>query len=567
MIRLPLRSAPRSILLGAALLTGCAAGGSPGGGSSTAEPAGAFGPYLAGRFAASQADAAAATQQFSEALDRDPDQPEVVAQAFGAAVMGGGSEASRLARRLPSDQLAELLLAGSDAQAGRWDRAEQRLRTLPRRGAAQILQPLLIAWTQAGHGNTDNALGLLRPFIEDPRLRGLASLHAAMIADLGGRPAEALRYARAALADSRDPNLRLVQIAAGIFARAGQEADGARLFDVMAAGQDDIAIVATPAVRQAALRGRAVASATEGMAEAEVTLGAALRTQGAPELSLMLSRLALRLRPNFTPAILLAADALADQSHPEAALATLDTAPADDGFAPLVALRRASLLNAAGRADEAQALLRRLAETRPDAVQPYARLGDMMRAAGRYDEAVAAYGQALQRLRPGSGNGWSLYYARGIALERAGQWPEAEAAFQQALTLSPDQPYVLNYLAYTWAERGERLPEARRMLERAAQARPTDGNIADSLGWVMFRQGDLSGAVKALERAAEIDPRNATVNDHLGDAYWSVNRRTEARYQWRRALDLDPSAQDAARLDAKLRDGLQPSAATAAATR
>ena len=102
------------------------------------------------------------------------------------------------------------------------------------------------------------------------------------------------------------------------------------------------------------------------------------------------------------------------------------------------------------------------------------------------------------------------------------------------------------------------------MLERAAALRPQDGNIADSLGWVLLRQGDLPKAVQTLERAVELESRNSTINEHLGDAYWAVGRRTEARYQWRRALDLVPASEDGPRLSAKLRDGLQTSPAASA---
>ncbi|MDT8276917.1 tetratricopeptide repeat protein [Roseomonas mucosa] len=552
----------RAVLLTAALLAGCAAGDGPR--TAGDAPRGAFGPYLAGRFASSEADSAMAAAQLGEALRQDPDQIEVLQQAFGAAVMNGQSDATRLARRLPEDQLANLLLAGADAQAGRWDRTEQRLRTLPRRGSAQLLQPLLVAWAQAGRGDTAQALALLRPFIEDGRLRGVIALHAAMIADLGGQPQDAARYLRLAIADTQEPNLRLAQIGAGIFARAGQEAQGARLFDVMARGNDDIAMAVTPALRQKALQGRAVASATEGMAEAQVAFGAALRSQGGPDLALMLSRLALRLRPDFAPALLLAADSLADQKHTDRALAMLETVPERDPLAPLVALRRASLLDAMGRTAEAEALLRHLAQGHPQAVQPVAQLGDMLRTRGRFGEASAAYGEALARARADGSVGWPLYYAQGIAMERDGCWTEAEASFRRALALAPDQPSVLNYLAYSWAERGERLPEAKRMLERAAALRPQDGNIADSLGWVLLRQGDLPKAVQTLERAVELESRNSTINEHLGDAYWAVGRRTEARYQWRRALDLAPASEDRPRLSAKLRDGLQTSPAASA---
>jgi Flp pilus assembly protein TadD len=115
---------------------------------------------------------------------------------------------------------------------------------------------------------------------------------------------------------------------------------------------------------------------------------------------------------------------------------------------------------------------------------------------------------------------------------------------------------VLNYLGYTWADMGINLVRARAMLERAVELRPQDGNIADSLGWALFRMGDLPGAIIWLERAVELESRNATVNDHLGDAYWAAGRESEAQFQWRRALGMDPEPVEAERIQAKLRDGL-----------
>jgi len=167
---------------------------------------------------------------------------------------------------------------------------------------------------------------------------------------------------------------------------------------------------------------------------------------------------------------------------------------------------------------------------------------------------VAAYDAALSRAGDQGAASWPLLYARGIALERAGQWPRAEADFKRALQLVPEQPYVLNYLGYTWVERGENLAEARGMLERAMALRPQDGNIADSLGWALFKLGDLPNATKWLERAAELESRNATINDHLGDAYWAAGRRREAVFQWRRALTLDPEPAEGPRIEAKLRE-------------
>ncbi len=90
------------------------------------------------------------------------------------------------------------------------------------------------------------------------------------------------------------------------------------------------------------------------------------------------------------------------------------------------------------------------------------------------------------------------------------------------------------------------------MIQRAADSKPNDGAITDSLGWVMLRQGQTVEAVKTLERAVELDSEDATINGHLGDAYWAAGRKIEAQYQWRRALTLNPAPDDAAKLEAKL---------------
>ncbi|WP_372619101.1 tetratricopeptide repeat protein [Falsiroseomonas sp.] len=558
----------RALLLAAALLSACGAAGSPapsGAPTAAADRPGLFGTYLSGRFAQSQSDTVVAADRLLEALRHDPEQPELIARTFVAALLDGRPEALRLARRLPDNQAAALLLVGAEAQAGRWDRAEQRIRTLPRQGPSALLGPLMLGWTLHAKGQTDQAVALLRPLAEGGRLRSIHALHLALILDLAGRGAEAERYARMALAESPDASLRLLQLAGGILTRNGHAEEAERLLDGMSRGAGDLALaVATEADRRALLAARGVASAVEGMAEAELALAAALRGQGGGDSALLLARLALRLRPDFTPVLLLVAEHYIDESHQEAALAVLDKVPSGDPLARVAALRRATLLDRMNRVDEAEAAYRRLGAELPAAPQPFARLGDMLRQRSRFAEAAAAYDTAVSRSGALGSDDWPLLYARAIANERSGNWPRAEADFQKALELAPEQPYVMNYLAYTWVEMGKNLPEARRMLERAVELRPNDGNIVDSLGWALFKLGDVPGAVRWLERAVELEPRNSVINDHLGDAYWVAGRQREAEFQWRRALRLEPEAGDIPKIEAKLREGLAtPPAATA----
>ena len=559
-------SSRRIALLAAALLSACAAGGSgsgvsAGGGGgprlSGAPPlSGAFGAYLAGRFAASESDTATAADRLLAALRADPDQPELLNRAFLAALLDGRSEALRLARRLPDNTVANLLLAGSDAQAGRWDRAEQRLRGVTRSGPVQLVQPVLLAWAQVGRGQPDQALATLRPALESNRLRVLNALHAGMIADVAGRPRDAERFARMAVADQPQLPPRVALLAAGLLHRAGQPAEAQRLLDGIANGGDDSALAVSGPARRAQALARGVSSPTDGMAEAYASLAGSLRAQGSGDFVMVLAQLALRLRPGFAPALMLTADVLAEEKQEEQALAVLSRVSSDDPFAPLAVLRRAAILDKLDRPDEAAAALRRLSESNPDLPQPAAHLGDLLRRRNRFAEAAAAYDQALARVPQAGVREWPLFYSRAIARERAGDWPRAEADLLRALELSPDQPYVLNYLGYTWADQGRNLDRAKAMLLRATELRPQDGNIADSLGWALFRVGELRGAVTWLEKAVELEPRSSVINDHLGDAYWAAGRQREARFQWRRALNLEPEPEDGPKIEAKLRDGL-----------
>jgi len=515
-----------------------------------------FGSYLVGRFASEEQDTAVAADNLLSALRAAPNQLELVQQAFTAAVMDGRPDALRLARRLPDNAAAQLVIFGADITGRRWDRAESRARALGRQGPMQALQPVLMAWTLAGRGQTDQAIALLRPLAEQGRFRALNALHAALIADVANRPREAERYVRLALAGQPEPTLRLSLLAAGILNRAGRQADALRLLDQLGETHDELALAVLEPARSAVLSQKSITGPADGIAEAYVALGSALRGQGLEEMAGLLARLALRLRPSFGPALLLLADTLTEGDQLAAAVTTLQQIQPEDPLFGPAQLRRAALLDRLDRFEEAESLLKETAATVPTLPQPLTRLGDILRRRSRFAEAAAAYDSAVTKLDQVKSYDWPLFYARGIARERSGDWPGAEADFLRALQLSPDQPYVLNYLAYTWADQGVNLGRARSMLEGAATQRPQDGNIADSLGWVLFRMGDLPGAVMQLERAVELEPRNSTINDHLGDVYWALGRQEEARFQWRRALTMEPEQAEAGRIEAKLRGGL-----------
>ncbi|HET7410565.1 MAG TPA: tetratricopeptide repeat protein, partial [Paracoccaceae bacterium] len=215
------------------------------------------------------------------------------------------------------------------------------------------------------------------------------------------------------------------------------------------------------------------------------------------------------------------------------------------------------------RIEDALTVMRATVERFPDALEAHTALGDLLRRESRFKEAAAAYDRAIALLGGDAGpQYWPLFYQRGITLERSGQWDRAEADFRKALELEPDQPEVLNYLGYSWVDRGEKLAEAEEMIRTAVKQRPDDGYIVDSLGWVLFRFGEFEKAAEQLGRAVELMPVDPVINDHYGDALWMIGRKTEARFQWKRALSFDPEEDDAERIRAKLEKGLDAVLAT-----
>ena len=543
----------RLALIALSLLSACAAGvpGRPDEGADT----GPYGAFLDARYAAGQGDLAQAADYFLRAHADDPGDAELARSAFVACLVAGRPEASQLARQMPDNVAAHLLLADDDARAGRWEQAAHGYGDLPPHALNQVLdvlQPLLIAWSQQGGGDTDAALATLAPFVKGHGLRGVYALHAAMIADLAGRTADATRLYAAAREGFGAPSPRLAQILASWQARQGDAAGAARTLQSSVENAPAIAIALPAMTRQ--VSARPVATATDGLAEAYLTIAAALGPKDHSGLGLVMLRLALGLRPDFTAARVLLADAMDASDHPQGALQALAPIRASDPLIAVIRLRRAALEQQAGHLDAALATLRGLEAAYPDSPIPYVQQGDLLRQSSRWADAAAAYDQAITRAGATRRSTWTLFYARGVSLAAAHDWPKAQSDIQHALTLAPDQPAVLNFLGYSWADRGEHLAQARKMIDKAAAEQPDDGAILDSLGWVQLRQGQKGVAVKTLEHAVELEPEDATINGHLGDAYWAAGRKQEARFQWTRALTLHPDAAEVPKLKDKLRE-------------
>ncbi|MGH8005231.1 MAG: tetratricopeptide repeat protein [Limisphaerales bacterium] len=134
----------------------------------------------------------------------------------------------------------------------------------------------------------------------------------------------------------------------------------------------------------------------------------------------------------------------------------------------------------------------------------------------------------------------TFLFAYAAALERTGNLDTSVLIFKKVLSLEPDHAPALNYLGYTWADRNEKLEEAKKMIEKALEKEPENGAYLDSYGWVLFRMGKLREAEKYIKKALEKNGKDAIIVEHLGDIYWTQGKKEEARAQYRKAADMDP---------------------------
>ncbi len=201
----------------------------------------------------------------------------------------------------------------------------------------------------------------------------------------------------------------------------------------------------------------------------------------------------------------------------------------------------AQALQGLGRTDEAVELLTAQQADRPDDPLALAALANTLSAADRHDQAIATMVAAEARFAEEV----VYWFQRGAVYERAGQHGPAEEAFRRALALDPQHAPTLNYLGYMFAEQGERLDEAVRLVRQALALDPENGSYLDSLGWAFYKQGNLQEARTYLERAAGLLTRNSVIQDHLGDVLHAVNDTAGAIAAWERALAGDGESIDA----------------------
>jgi tetratricopeptide (TPR) repeat protein len=540
------------------LLAGCAGQGRTPPRAEAAPPPAetAYGMFLAGQGALNHGRSQDAAR-FFDAARAEPGAGVLVSErAFTAAVLSGDiPRAAALAPSGPDDSEASkrlgALVRGVEAMAE--DHGKQAVSDLtsgaiafPHKAAAALLAP----WAAAQAGDVAGSLS-------QPQVRGdklvdyFGGIGRGLLFERAKRYDEAETMLKAAASGDTPSEIAILTYGA-FLERRGRRLDAVALYESALGEAPGEALVQAKARAANGKPAPPAPTIKQGAAQALLAPTATMIAAKQNQIALAYLRLLLRLDPARDEAWVMVGDIMQAEGDTEAARQAYSR-PRSGSSQYLEA--QGKLAWTYEQADDHATALK-IAQAAAATGDADARLtyADLLRANDRYGESAEILGQLIKQT-PGD---WRLYFGRAVSLEKLNRWPEAEADLQAALKLRPDEPELLNYLGYSWIDRGVRLKEAMAMVEKAVAANPRSGAMVDSLGWAYFKLGDYKQAVEKLEQAVELEAGDPDVNDHLGDAYWKVGRRDEALFQWRRVLTLRPSDKARAVVEAKLASPLGP---------
>ncbi len=162
----------------------------------------------------------------------------------------------------------------------------------------------------------------------------------------------------------------------------------------------------------------------------------------------------------------------------------------------------------------------------------------------KFKESIKFYSEILDSINQSHPLFPEVTDSRGVAYERIGEWNKAEKDLLASLEASPDQAYVINYLAYSWIEQGVKINKSLEMLEKANKIKSNDPYIIDSLGWALFKLKRYEESKEYLQLAVRLLPADPIVNDHYGDVLWKNGNVIQARYYWNYVLNLEKAEKD-----------------------
>lgn len=516
----------------------------------------AVGGYLTASVGETDGDVARANQGYISTLMEDPDNAELRDRVFESSLLAGDiPTALRMAKSMPegteTNAMPALVRAVGEIRAGHVKEA----RRIMRGGvlAAAELMPFRVMESYLAVAEGRPVKDEVNDLLALPGSAAIQSrklYHAARLWLKAGDQNAAISMLEAA--NVLEPGGLFTTLLLGnLYENSGRPDEALALYRVFREKNPQVTLLQNAERRVAEGKLPPVFASTleEDSAAALFDFGLMVWAQGAITPARELMNLALWLDPADPHMLYYAAIVEEFAGADDIALTRYNAIPTESAAGLAARVREAELnFRAAKPGDKARAdalaALRKLVRQNPDTFALRTSLAELSFDDHDYKSALAEY-DAL--LKSGAFEGKptllsALHFARGATFERLGRYDEATKDLQTSLGYQPNNPNVLNYLGYMWAEQGINLPEAVKLLQKAIALAPEDGAIVDSLGWAYFKSGEQEKALTYLEKAGDMAPDDPSVAEHLGDVYAKQGDKAEANRHWRRALQLNKEA-------------------------
>ncbi|WP_208440351.1 tetratricopeptide repeat protein [Bartonella raoultii] len=526
------------------------------------------GAYLAGRVANHENKMDLAINYFKQALSYKPDNIETQKELLEAMLsVGDFKEAVQQATKLKEQNVitpfVSLTLSVESLIKKDYKNAQLLLQLKEPPAVNNPIPELIGAWITFGSGQKAQAMANLEK-IKGPVWYDLfIHYHLGLMNDLLERTQDAHKYFTQALNNKQGnliaPNTyeRIVIAYASFQLRHNMRNQALQTIkhgEQMLSGREVLKNIREKIEKGASLE-RLVKTPQQGAGEVLYNFGTALNYKNSGQIARIFKQLSFSLYPQNDATLFQLGHISAKLDNPHQAIKLYRALPPKSPYYRDGQLQLALLLAKNNDYNEAIKLLNSLNKKFPNDRAMLTTLAAFYMQDNKFIEATKVLDRAIAQIKNFQRDDWKLFYQRGIAFERLDQWSKAENDLRKALEFVPNQPQVLNYLAYSLVDRGQKLEESLHMLQKASALQPQNSYILDSLGWVYYKLKQYNKAVQILENAVQLQPEDPTLNDHLGDAYWQVGRKREAIFQWNHAIDSE--AQDTKKIEKKLKFGLQ----------
>ena len=421
-----------------------------------------------------------------------------------------------------------------------WDQAAKFLPPLAENASYQSLEPLFRAWLAiARYADTKSTNPAISNDIKAAFADGeagdmamLSKIQNGYALALLGQPQEALRVLRSALADlDAVPATMLITTAAlmhqqnqpiesGLFLRAGVDADMTQTLLAMA-GDGELPLITNP---------------SQGIFYLFQDLASIFNRPGTEDHALMYAALARAMMPDNPFITLQMGQILGDIGAQTQADALYQRLPSTHPLFWLSGLYRAHLNIKDENNDDALNILQPIYQKYPENRSIKTLYADLLKSNLRFSEALPLYDSLIQASQNAPEG--RFYASRGMCYERLKQWDAAEKDLLRAIALRPQDPVILNYLAYSWIDRGVNLDRALALLEKALALAPNNPEILDSLAWGHHKKGDHDRALEGLQKAVTLSPAEPLILSHYGDVLWAAGKHRLATFAWDSALNV-----------------------------